>query len=146
MEVNEAAQLIEAIAKSIEHNPSQFHFIVNANVTGTRATSIGGGTGLSVQVTGGGPGSQTTGFQSSISGANIEIAQKAADAEVSKQMSALVDTLKNLVSEMRQPAPNKTRIDSIVTSLKQTWVPNVIGSLVANIIARVVFGQSGGIA
>lgn len=138
MEVNEAAQLIEAIAKSIEQNPGQFHFTVN--VTGTRATAIGGGTGLSVQVTGGGPGSQTTGFQSSISGGNIEIAQKAADAETSKQMSALVETLNNLVSELRQPAPNKTRIGSIVASLKQTWVPNVIASLVANIITRVALG------
>ena len=138
MEINEAAQLIEAITKSIEQNPDQFHFIVN--ITGTKVTSMGGGTGLSVQVTGGGPGSQTTGFQSTISGTNIEIAQKATDAAISKQMSALVDTLKNLVSEMRQPVPNETRIDSIVTSLKQTWVPNVIGSLIANIIARVALG------
>lgn len=138
MEVNEAAQLIEAIAKSIEQNPGQFHFTVN--VTGTRATSIGGGTGLSVQVTGGGPGSQTTGFQSSISGANIEMAQKAADATISKQMSALVETLNSLVSELRQPTPNKTRISSTLDSLKETWVPNVITSLIAGIITRVALG------
>lgn len=138
MEVNEATQLIEAIAKSIKQNPGQFHFTVN--VTGTRATSIGGGTGLSVRVTGGGPGSQTTGFQSSISGANIEIAQRAADAAVSKQMSELVETLNNLASELRRPIPNKTSISSMLASLKQTWVPNVIASLVANIITRVVLG------
>ncbi|MCJ7790880.1 MAG: hypothetical protein MUP49_00445 [Dehalococcoidia bacterium] len=140
MEVNEAAQLIEAIAKSIEQNPGQFHSHFTVNVTGTKVTSIGGGTGLSVQVTGGGPGSQTTGFQSSISGANIEIAQKAVDAIVSKQMSALAETLNNLVSELRRPTPSKTRIGSMVDSLKQTWVPNVIASLIANIITRVALG------
>jgi hypothetical protein len=138
MEINEAAQLVEAIAKSIEQNPGQFHFTVN--VTGTRATSIGGGTGLSVQVTGGGPGSQTTGFQSSISGANIEMAQKAADAAISKQMSTLVETLNNLVAELRRPTLSKTRISSMLASLKQTWVPNVIASLVANIVTRVALG------
>jgi len=138
MEVNEAAQLIEAIAKSIEQNPGQFHFTVNA--TGTRVTSIGGGTGLSVQVTGGGPGSQTTGFQSSVSGANIEIAQKAIDAAISKQMSALVETLNNLVSELHRPTPSRTRISSMLDFLKQTWVPSVIASLVANIITRVALG------
>jgi hypothetical protein len=132
MEINEAAQLVEAIAKSIEQNPGQFHFTVS--VTGTRATSIGGGTGLSVQVTGGGPGSQTTGFQSSISGANTEMAQKAAGAAISKQLSALVETLNNLVAELRRPTPSKTRISSMLASFKQTWVPNVITSLVANII------------
>ena len=138
MEVNEATQLIEAIAKSIEQNPGQFHFTVN--VTGTRGTAIGGGTGISVHTTGGGPGSQTTGFQSTINGTDIEIAQRAADATISKQMSELVETLNNLASELRRPMPNKTSISSMLASLKQTWVPNVIASLVANIITRVVLG------
>lgn len=138
MEINEAAQLIEAIARSIEQNPSQFHFTVN--ITGTKVTSTGSGVGLSVQATGGGPGSQTIGFQSSVSGADIEIVQKAADAEISQQMSALVENLDNLVSELRSPIPNKNRIDSILNFLKQTWVPNVITSIVANIVTRMALG------
>jgi len=137
MEIGEAAQLIEAIARSIERNPSQFHFMVN--IAGTKVTNIGGGTGLSVQAIGGGDGSQTIGFQSNMSGANIEIAQKAADAAISQEMSALVKNLDNLVSELRSSAPNKSRINSILDLLKQTWVPNVITSIVANIIAKVAF-------
>lgn len=38
MEIYEAAELVEAIAKSIAENPSQFHFEIN--VTGARVTAI----------------------------------------------------------------------------------------------------------
>jgi len=136
MKIHEAADLIEAIAKSITENPSQFHFEIN--VIGTQGTAIGGGTGIFVQTSGGGPGSQTTGFQSSMNGANIEIAQKLADAAIGQEMSKLVDTLKNVVSELRSANPDKTRISAIVDSLKQSWIPNVITSVVASIISATV--------
>ena len=66
METSEAAELIETIAKSISEEPSQFHFAVE--ITGTKATAVGGGVGLSVQAHGGGPGSTTIGYQSTLSG------------------------------------------------------------------------------
>jgi len=138
MEIYEAADLVEAIARSIAENPSQFHFEIN--VTGTRATSIGGGTALSVQATGGGPGSTTIGYQSSMSGANIEIAQKTANAAIGQEMSALVDTLNNLVSELRSATPDKNRISTILDSLKQSWIPNVITSVVASVITATILG------
>lgn len=138
MEIHEAAEIIEAIARSVKENPSQFHF--ELNITGTRATAIGGGTGLSVQAIGGGPGSKTIGFQSTISSPDIEIAQKTANTATQKEMLALAEALNNLASELRLTTPNKKRITEILDSLKQSWVPNTITSIVANIITKITLG------
>jgi hypothetical protein len=138
MEAYEAAELIEAIARSVRENPGQFHFDIT--VTGTKATAIGGGTGLSVQAVGSEAGSTTIGFQSSVGPANIEIAQRTANAAIQQEMSALVQTLNNLVSELRSKNPDKKRIDTILASLKQSWIPNVIASVVANIITKLTLG------
>ncbi len=138
MEILEAAELIDAIGRSIRENPSQFHFEIN--VIGTQATAIGGGTGLSVQARGGGPGSTTIGYQSSVSGANIEVAQKAANGAIRQEMSALVQALYNLASELRSTSPDKNRINAILGDLKRSWIPNVITSVVANIITRITLG------
>lgn len=138
MEKYEAAEIIEVIAGSIKKNPSQFHFKIN--VTGTQATAIGGGTGLSVQAVGGGPGSKTTGFQSSVSGANLEIAQETANAAISAKMSELVENLNKLASELRSSTLDKQRANTILDSLKQSWIPNVITSVVASIITKMALG------
>jgi hypothetical protein len=138
MEISEAAELVEAIARSIKENPNQFHFEIS--ITGTRATAFGGGTGLHVQVTGGEPGSTTVGFQSSIGQTDIQIAQKAATAASQKAMSELIIALNNLASELRSKSPDKKRIHIILESLKQSWVPNVITSVVANVITKIALG------
>jgi hypothetical protein len=138
MKASEAAELIDMIARSIQENPSQFHFEIN--VIGTQATAIGGGTGLSVQAHGGEPGSTTIGYQSTISGANIEIARKAANGAIRQEMSALVQTLNNLASELRSSSPDKGRINKIWDSLKQSWIPNVITSVIGSIIAKITLG------
>jgi len=138
MEIHEAAEIIETIARSVKEEPSQFHFEIN--VTGTRATAIGGGTGLSVHAIGGAPGSKTIGFQSSIGSSDVEIAHKAANAAIQKEMLALAEELSNLASELRLTTPNKTRINQILNSLKQGWVPNMITSIVANIITKLALG------
>ena len=77
METHEAAELVETVAKSIAENPSQFHFEIN--IAGTQAMAIGGGTGFFAQAVGGEPGSTTIGFQSSMSGEDVKIAQKTAN-------------------------------------------------------------------
>jgi hypothetical protein len=140
MEIHEAAEIIEAVAGSVKENPSQFHF--ELNITGTRATAIGGGTGLSVQAIGGGPGSKTIGFQSSMSSSSgdIEIARKTANAAIRKEMLALAEALDNLAAELRLATPNKKRITQILDSLKESWVPNTITSVVANIISKTALG------
>ena len=132
MEILEAADLIDMIAKSIQDKPSQFHFEIK--ITGTKATAIGGGVGLSVQAHGGGPGSTTIGYQSTLSGASIEIAQKTANEAIRQEMSALVQILGNLAVELRSASPDKKRISTVLDSLKQSWIPNLIASVVANII------------
>ncbi len=136
METHEAAELVETIARSIAENPGQFHFEIN--ITGTQATAIGGGTGLSVHAAGGAPGSSTIGFQSNISGANIKIAQKAANAAIEQEISALVRTLNELTFELRSKTPDKKHINAILDSLKQSWIPNAIISMVTSIITKTV--------
>lgn len=138
MELSEAAELIDGMAKSIRQKPGQFHFEIE--ISGTKATAIGGGVGLSVQAHGGGPSSTTIGYQSTLSGASIEIAQKAANDAIRQEMSALVDVLGNLVTELRSASPDKKRITAILDSLKQSWIPNLITSIVANIITKTALG------
>ena len=135
MEITEAADIIEALTRSIKEYPSQFHFEIS--ITGTQITSYGGGTGLSVQAIGGESGSQTIGFQSTVGGQNIEISQKAANSAIQQAMSKIVEILENLVSELRSTTPNKGRVNNILDSLKQSWIPNMITSIAASIIAKV---------
>jgi len=84
--------------------------------------------------------SKTTGFQSNISGKNVKIAQKTANAAIGQEMSRLVEALSNLASELRSTTPNKKRIDAILDFLKQSWVPNAITSIVASIITKMPLG------
>ncbi len=66
MSPKEAADIIRGIAKSLQENPTQFQINVNVSATGQQITSYGG-TGQSVNVTCGGPGSSTTGVRVSVS-------------------------------------------------------------------------------
>ena len=138
MNFEEAAELIEVIVQSIQRNPSQFQFEVN--VIGTQAISRGGGIGLSVHATGGGPGSNTIGFQSTINGSNIRIAQKAADDKIKGEMSNALQNLNGIMIELRSQKPNKGNIIGFLESLKQSWVPNLITSIIANVITKLSFG------
>ena len=133
MNQNEAASLLQAIADSISKNPGQFRFEVKT--IGTSATAIGGGVGLSVTATGGGPGSHTIGYQSQVTGANIQIAQKeAADELIQREMALLVTQIQTIADELRKQSPNHDAIRKIYDSLKNTWVPGVIISVIGNVL------------
>ena len=138
MQIEEATELLDVMARSLAENPGQFHFTIN--ITGTQATSIGGGTGLSVQAMGGEPGSTTIGYQSSLNQPNVEISHATADAAIREQIGALVDALNGLASELRSTTPNRNRMREIMKVMEQSWVPNVITAVVASIIATTVVG------
>ena len=133
MLANEAAELIEVMIGAIKSNPSQFHLSIN--VIGQQVTSHGG-TGLHVSVTGGGAGSTTIGNQVSMSGASVQIAQQHGIQAVNDQMSALLNTLGEIANQLRSQSPNKSVVQQLVSSLKNTWVPEVIVGVVGNAVAK----------
>ena len=132
MKQAEAISLIQAIADSIKRNPGQFRFEIN--ITGTSATSIGGGTGISVNVTGGRAGSNTIGFQSKVNGTNIQIAQKTADEAIRREMTWLNNQLQTIIDELKSQSPSHGNLQKVYRSLVNTWVPGFIISVIGNIL------------
>jgi len=132
MNQTEAVSIIQAIIDSIKSDPSQFSFEIS--IIGTSATSIGGGTGLSVNAKGGAPGSHTIGFQSSVTDANIKIAQKSADEKIRQEIAWLVDQLQTMIEELKSQSPSHDKLGKIHHSLINTWVPGVIISVIGNIL------------
>jgi hypothetical protein len=66
MTPDEAADVIRAVAASIERNPRQFSFTVNTTIVGTRVEQSGPGVGIQATAYGGGPDSHTVGYKSSV--------------------------------------------------------------------------------
>ena len=137
MKAVEAAELIEAIANSINKNPSQFNFQVN--VIGTQGSAYGGGTGVSGQAIGGAPGSTAIGYQSSMNGASVEIANRTANARIQQEISELEESLSNIASELRRKEPDRNRINTIMSSIKD-WAPDMIKSILIFLITKSLVG------
>jgi len=135
MDTTLAAQLIDVIRESLVNNPNQFNIVVN--VTGQRVISQGG-IGLQITTTGGGPGSTTIGQQVSLNGTQIEIARQQGQQAMNAQMAALVNVLTELSGQLKSKRPDKTIIQRLYAQLKGAWVPNVITSVVASIIAKTI--------
>lgn len=135
MKNSEAAEIIEAIARSLRNDPSQFH--ISIRVVGQQVTSYGG-TGMSINVTGGGPGSQTIGNKVSMSGPSIQLDQAQATQAFQEQVAALSSQLDLMATELRREQPNKPALKSTLDSLKNTWVPGIIIEVVGNLLSHVL--------
>ncbi len=135
MLATEAADIVDAIVSSIISDPAQFHLEIN--VISQQVTSYGG-TGLSMSVTGGGSGSHTVGNQVSMSGASIEIARKQGIQGFENQMNAMLQNLTEISAQLRSQSPDKTVIQSILSSLKGTWVPGVIIGVIGNAVSKAI--------
>ena len=132
MDVKDASKIIDSIAESIKDHPNQFH--IEVNVTGQSISSYGG-IGAVISATGGAPGSTTIGQSVSMNGAQIEIAQKARTA-MNQQLQSLVEALNQISSELKAQQPNKSKISGIYKSLKETWVPQLIVSVLGYILVK----------
>jgi hypothetical protein len=132
MDKDKAAMLIKAIAESIKNDPSQFQF--NLNITGMHVAAQGGSTGLIVNATGGGHGSHTIGLNVGLNQTQIEIAKKTADTGISQQMTQLYGALIEIATRLNDEKEKNT-IERIYNSLKNTWVPGVITSVLGNILS-----------
>jgi len=133
MDRTHAAQLVEAIRDSIIAEPNQFH--IADNITGQKIVSHGG-TGLQITTTGGVAGSTTIGQKVSVDGAQIEITRQKGTAAIQQQMQALANALDELAEQLKSQEPDKTIITRIYESLKQSWVPGVITSVVSCAVAK----------
>jgi len=135
MEINEAITIIESVTQSLKDNQSQFHITVN--VTGQKITSHGG-TGLSITATGGGMGSTTIGQMVSVDGSQIEISQNRGKQAMNEQFNALFITLTQIIDQLKAESPDRGIISRLYESLKNTWVPGVIASVVGSVLTSAI--------
>lgn len=132
MDKEKASQLIKAIAEAIKSDPGQFQF--NVNVSGMNVSASNGSTGMIVSAHGGGPGSHTTGLNVSLDSNQIEIVKKTADSTLSQQMTQLYQTLIDISNQLNT-GDNARLIEKLYKSLKNTWVPGIIISVVGNLLS-----------
>ena len=135
MDRGEAQQILEAIKNSIVSDPGQFN--IEVNVTGQKIVSHGG-TGLHIQATGGGPGSTTIGQQLSLDGSHIEIGRQRGLAAMKQQFQALVDALDIIIEQLKIETPDKRIASRAFASLKDTWVPGIITSVLGYVLSKVI--------
>ncbi len=134
MNEEEAAGIIDSMVASLTNHPSQFQ--IEVKVIGQSVKNTGGGTALRVEATGGGPGSNTIGQKVSVDGSQIEIARKAGDDEIKTQMQNIIDSLEKISRELKSQKPNKRKISEVYHSLKNTWVPQLVTSVLAFILTQ----------
>ena len=136
MNKREASEIIDSMIESIRNNPNQFQ--IEVKVTGQSVSNIGSGTGLSVSAVGGGQGSTTIGQNVSMNGAKIEIAQKAGIGAINQQIQTLIESLSTISNELKSQDPDKKKISRVYQSLKNTWVPSLITSVLGSILVKVI--------
>ena len=95
-----------------------------------------GSTGMIVSAQGGGAGSKTIGLNVSLDNNKVQIAKKTADVALSQQMNQLYNTLNDIAEKLN--TEDKSVIESMYNSLKNTWVPGVITSVLGNILSLVI--------
>lgn len=129
----EAADIVDAIAESMQAEPHQFE--ISVSVIGQSVANTGG-IGILAAPQGGGPGSTTIGNMVSMDGATIQIAQRRAHAAMDEQTSALVAELRGMAAELRSPAPRSPKLKAALARLTGTWVPGIITSILGALLAR----------
>ncbi len=131
----EAAAVVQAMSDSLRSDPHQFY--VSVNVVGQNITSYGG-TGLEITAIGGGPGSSTVGQEVSLDGAAIRVSKDQAEQAMREEVTALVNSLDAIAVELRSSSCDKSEIQSILDSLKDTWVPGVIIGVLSNVLSAAI--------
>jgi hypothetical protein len=133
MDTKEGIEIIKGIIQSIQDNPSQFH--IDVKVIGQQISSYGG-TGLIITATGGGPGSTTIGQNVSVNGSQIKIAQQRGNQAIQQQFEALIRVLQEISQQLESSSPDKSKIQCLYQSIKNTWVPGIITSVVGSVLSQ----------
>ena len=137
MQPMEAAQIIEAVVKSLRAKPGQFH--LNVMVAGAVGVGGLGGHGIVGIAEGGGVGVLAS--ASAPSQMTVNIAQGRAEAQFGAELEQLLAMLEEIKSEILKPLPSKARADGLVKRLVGTWLPDTIVAVVAQLIAASISGK-----
>jgi hypothetical protein len=136
----EAANIVTTILESMRQNPAQFHFNVNVSTIGAMGIGGSGGPGIVGIAHGGGVGFSAT--ASSPSQVQIQFAQGQANTAINQQWAQIEKTLEQLVAELRTSTLTQENADGFLGSLKKTWLPNVVVTVLTEVV-RVLFGGGG---
>ena len=128
-----AIAAIDEAIKSLSNKPNQFSLLVKS--TGLSVVqSRSGGTGMNVTVTGGGPGSKTTGLNVSMDGHDIQIVQQAATQALSEESQKAIQILQDLKKALSEETVESEEVDSLLAKLRETYVPVIISSIITKLI------------
>jgi len=135
MNTQEAAQVIEAMVRSLQENPAQFHFTVQVTSIGAQGTAYGGGVGMVGIGRDGG-----TGISASASGGNVKarVVREKANEAAGQQIQELLNHLSAVALELRSPSPDKSKLQKMAEAMKGKLIPDLIVSVVANLISASV--------
>jgi len=135
MQATEAAQVIDEMIKSLRAKPGQFN--INVRVVTAGAVGIGGSGGPGIVGIAQGGGVGVSASASAPSQMTVEIAQQHGQQEFSAQLGQMLATLEGIRDELLQPEPSKSGIQKFLDSLSSKWLPEVIISVVAKLIASI---------
>lgn len=125
---------IDAAITSLKEQPNQFNLAVN--VTGMAVTSSGPGTGMKIEATGGGPGSQTTGLNVSTTGAQVNITRTTADQALEEQAEKAISLLSEMKLLLQAPKVDKPTVMSRLTDFGNTYVAPVLKSVIGALVKK----------
>ena len=128
-----AVTAIDEAILSLSTKPNQFSLSVSA--TGLNVVHSGsGGTGLSVTATGGGPGSQTTDLNITMDSHDIQIVQQTATKALVSESEKTIQILRDLKQALIGEIVDNSAVDSLLTNLKDTYVPPIISSIIGKLV------------
>lgn len=133
MDKDSASLILESIIESLRAEPNQFQ--INLKVVGQINSVTNGGIGQIITATGGAAGSTTIGNKVSVDSSTVEIARQRGSEAMHEQTGLLLSALENIADEIKKSSPNKSIINNILESLKDTWVPPIVSSVITALIS-----------
>jgi hypothetical protein len=133
MKNSDAIKILETILTSMRQKPNQFNF--NYTVTAVGAVGVGRSGGHGIVAIANGPGS--VGFTASASAPTqyqIQAAEQYANKEMNAQFSKIQTVLESILGELKANTLDKMKSDSFLSQLKDTWLPNVLSSVISTVL------------
>lgn len=144
MTKEEAAELIESMADSLQSDATQF--TLEVSMVGFQASNPGG-VGFVAAPVGGAPGSTTIGMSASpnIDASQIQIVRKGADEKVAEQMKEAAEALQEVAKQLRSGHVDTKSSSKWLASLSQSVLPPVVVEVVKKALSLIPVDGVGGI-
>jgi hypothetical protein len=137
MKPEEAATILDSIIDNLQKDIAQFTYEIHiGNITGFSAS----GGQVNVTAYGGGPGSHTTGLhaEARFGDAEARIVKKHVDNGIRAQMQPAIRELEEAVKELRKQQPNKSRLQSILGTIKNTVLAPALTVAITKIVETAI--------